>query len=118
MAFIRRSKDDVVDKQPLSLGKTKSGKNAKSGTVVTYKDGKKQTFLTPSGKGAKYAEEQRTGIARTNDMEVKVGDDGLPKRLTEKQKAYRGGYLDALKDSSKAYNAKQSAKKSRKKGGE
>lgn len=116
MAWIKRTKNDVKSKTRFSFGnKTKSGKNAKSGTVVEFKDGKKTTLLTPSGKGTKYAQEQRTGIAHTNDMEPKVGDDGIPKRLTREQSAYRGGYLDCLKDCAKAHNAKQAARKNRNK---
>lgn len=114
MAFFkRRTKEDVVEKKSFSFGnKTKSGKNAKSGTVVTYKDGTKQTLLTPSGKGAKYALEQKSGVRHTNDLEIKIDPNtGSPSKLSREQAAYRGGYLDALKDSAKVYKAKKNKRK-------
>ena len=68
------------------------------------------TLLNPSEKAAKYAGELRTGIRKTNDGKYKPdknGDVGLSKE----GRAYRAGYLDARKDSAKAY--KHNLKKKR-----
>ena len=87
--------------------------------VVKTKTGKKHTLLNPAEKGRKYAAEIRTGAALTNDGEFKKNKDGSYKGLTKVQQAYRGGYLDARKDSARAYKAKKrkraAAKKTTKK---
>ena len=74
--------------------------------IVTNKKGKKVTLLNPSEKGRKYADELRNGAKQTNTGMIKWGKDGKPTRLTDTQKSYRAGYLDAQKDSAKAYKAR------------
>ena len=109
--FKKRTKEDVAEKIPFSHSEKKNGKPAKSGTVVTFKDGKSVTLLTPSGKGTKYAEELRTNVAVTNDGIIKRDCYDMPVELTAEQRAYRAGYLDSQKDSIKTYKAKAAAKK-------
>ena len=98
MEFFKRiTKQDVKSKKPFSfVNKTKSGKVAKSGTTVEFNDGSKTTLLNPSGKGTKYAIELGTNSRITNDGEFKTDDNGNEL-----------AYLDALKDSAKAYGARQ-----------
>lgn len=59
------------------------------------KKGKEVTIYDPSEKGAMYANDLKNG---TNIKGVE---------LTEKQKAFRAGYLNAQKDSAKAFNARK-----------
>lgn len=73
------------------------------GKKVTTKKGKTITLLNPSQKAEKYACELRERHAMTNDGRFKADEDG-PFPLTDTQKAYRSGYLDARKDSARAYN--------------
>lgn len=75
--------------------------------TVTNKKGKKVVLLNPSEKGRKYADELRNGAKQTNSGMIKFGENGKPIYLTDEEKAYRGGYLDAQKDSAKAYKAKK-----------
>lgn len=81
------------------------GKNS-TGTSFIDEAGKSKKLLTPHGKGKKYARELSTGIRETNMGSVKKNEKGQVMTLTEKQRAYRSGYLDAQKDSAKAYKAK------------
>ena len=74
--------------------------------IVTNKKGKKVTLLNPSEKGAKYANELKYKFKLTNDGRPKLTKDNAQITLTKTQKAYRAGYLDAQKDSAKAYKAK------------
>ena len=106
----QRTKQDVQSKTVLLKGEKKNGKPKKYGTVVGFKDGTSTTLLTPSGKGAKYAAELSANVAVTNDGIIKRDDFGMPKELDCCQRAYRAGYLDAQKDSAKAYNAKKNKK--------
>ena len=76
-------------------------------TVVKTKKGKKITLLNPSEKGRKFADELRNGAKQTNDGFIKFGNDGKAIRLTDTEKSYRSGYLDAQKDSAKAYKARK-----------
>ena len=101
----------VREKTPIwGKKQTKEGKSPRVGTNVTYEDGRKQTLLTPSGKGAKYAHELKTNRRYTNDMRVKVDKDGVVQTLTPEQQAYRGGYLDAQKDAANCYKSKKEQK--------
>lgn len=102
----------VKEKTPIwGKKQTKEGKSPRVGTDVTYEDGRKQTLLTPSGKGAKYAHELKTNRRYTNDMRhIKTDADGVVQSLTPEQKAYRGGYLDAQKDAANCYNSKKEQK--------
>ncbi len=78
-----------------------------AGHVVEMRDGRAVTLLTPSGKGKKYAKELKEGVRYTNDGEFKKTRDGKARKVTNEGRAYRAGYLDAQKDSAKAYKAKK-----------
>lgn len=105
--FKKRTKADVKSKKPFTWGgKTKSGRTAKSGTVVEFKDGSSTTLLTPSGRAAKFAAELGMGVKITNSGEFKK-KDGKELTLTREERSYRSGYLDARKDSANAYKAKK-----------
>ena len=80
---------------------------------VVNRNGKTVTLLNPAEKGRKYAAEMRAGIHATNDRKVKRDGNGKAKRLTSKERAYRAGYLDARKDSAKAYTANKEKAKER-----
>ena len=80
---------------------------------VVNRNGKVITLLNPAEKGRKYAAELRAGIHGTNDHKVKRDGNGKAKRLTSKERAYRAGYLDARKDSAKAYTANKEKAKER-----
>ncbi len=82
------------------------GKNS-TGTSFIDSEGKSKKLLTPHGKGKKYARELSTGVRETNIGSVKKDKKGAVMMLSEKQRAYRSGYLDAQKDSAKAFKAKQ-----------
>lgn len=71
--------------------------------TVRSRKGKKVTLLNPSEKGTKYATELVYDVALTNDGEQKFDKKGHPQRLKSEQRAYRAGYLQAQKDSSKAF---------------
>lgn len=74
------------------------------------KKGKNVTLLNPSEKGGKFARELKSGIGETNLGEVKTHKNGKPKKLSDTQKSYRSGYLQARKDSAAAYKAKHKKK--------
>jgi len=79
------------------------------------KKGKEIALLNPAEKGKKFSEELKTKTRQTNQGEVKVDKDGKPSRLTKQQAAYRSGYLEARKDSAKAYKFNQKKKAAKKK---
>lgn len=101
--------------------KTKIGKDGKKqGVYVQCSDLETRTFLNPHGKGEKYAAELKHKKRFTNLGEQKLDQNGKPLPLTKTGAAYRSGYLQAQKDSAKAYKARLSAKptsKPRKKNG-
>lgn len=71
----------------------------RNGAVLT--DGNKDiVVLHPAGKGKKYAAELKNNKRYTNDSKPK------DKPLTKEGRAYRSGYLQARKDSAKAWKAK------------
>lgn len=75
------------------------------GKKVRTNNGKTITLLNPSEKAGKYAAELKTGIRYTNEGGYKAdanGDVGL----SDTQRAYRSGYLDARKDDAKAFKSK------------
>ncbi len=72
---------------------------------VKSKSGKTVTLLNPSEKGSKYARELKENYKRTNALSFKLDKDGKGMKLTDVERAYRSGYLDAQKDSAKCYNA-------------
>ena len=73
---------------------------------MAYITKKGHRLLNPSEKARKYVVEIRTKRAITNDNKRKYDKNGNPKRMTEKQLAYRAGYLDHQKDCNKAFRAK------------
>ena len=74
---------------------------------VRTKKGNVITLLNPSEKGKKYAKELKTGRKITNSGSYKLDSNKKSIKLTPAESAYRGGYLDAQKDSAKAFKAKQ-----------
>lgn len=75
------------------------------------KKGKEVTLLNPSEKAAKYSDELRNGVRYTNDGKYKADEDGVVLGLSDAQKSYRSGYLDARKDSARAYKANKKKNK-------
>ena len=64
-------------------------------------------LLNPQERGTKYALELKHKKALTNDGHRKIDSEtGKQKKLSEKQLAFRSGYLQARKDSAKAYKSK------------
>lgn len=75
--------------------------------VENKKTGNVRFLLNPAQKGTKYAVELKHGKALTNNLKRKTTKNGSQKVLTEKQKAYRAGYLDARKDNARCFKAKK-----------
>ena len=67
-----------------------------AGVKCVTKNGKKFTLLNPAEKGSKCAVELRTG------RNVYTGE-----HLTDTQKAWRAGFLQAQKDNARCFNAKK-----------
>ena len=65
------------------------------------RSGKKGLLLNPSEKASKFAFEIKQKKRVTNDM------TGIKGPLNREQQAYRSGYLDARKDSAKAWKHNQ-----------
>jgi len=82
------------------MRKVKSEFGKGKATVVKSKRGRDVTLLNPSQKGAKFAQELRADVKLTNDRS-KVKSGG--RNLTEVERSYRAGYLDARKDSAKVH---------------
>lgn len=74
----------------------------KDPVYVKNHNGKDVTLLPPQMKGRKAAYELRTGQRFTNNFEPKYDDNGQIQKLTEVQRAFRSGYLEARKDIGKA----------------
>lgn len=104
-----KGKSNIIKKRDM-YGVATDGKRRKYGVKIDTADGKKIALLTPTGKGAKFSQEIRTGTRYTNYGVQKVNTNGNPVRLTKAQRAYRAGYLDHGKDSARAYNAKNGGK--------
>ncbi len=77
---------------------------------VKGKNGKEVVLLNPSEKGGKFAKELKQGVKRTNAGGFKLTKEGKGIKLTDTEKAYRSGYLDARKDSANAYKASKRRK--------
>lgn len=71
--------------------------------TITTKKGKTITLLNPSEKGKKFAAELRNNTRYTNNNKAKTDKDGVIQSLSDTQRAYRSGYLDARKDSANCY---------------
>ncbi len=78
--------------------------------IFTRKDGKKVTLLNPKEKADKFALELNGGVRQTNAGDIKYDDFGNPLRLSEKESAYRAGYIAAHKDSARAYYSRMNKK--------
>ena len=77
-----------------------NNKNKKTGAYLENEKGEKRLVLNPNGKGGKAAYELKHGVRITNEGVVKKD-----KPLTKEGKAWRSGYLQARKDSAKAWKA-------------
>ena len=73
--------------------------------TVRTKKGRSVTLLNPAETGRKFADELGNGVKQTNNGMIKYNKNGQHVRLTDTEKAYRSGYLQARKDSAKAYKA-------------
>lgn len=82
--------------------------------ILKNKKGNEIVLLNPSEKGAKFARELKSNCKFTNSGQYKLGENSKSITLTDEQRSYRAGYLDAQKDSARAYKAIQ-AKKGKKK---
>ena len=67
---------------------------------------KTKTLLNPQEKRKKMFNELKSGFKETNTGEVKKDKSGKKIQLTEKERAYRAGYIAAQNDSAKIYKAK------------
>lgn len=81
-------------------------------TPYTIKKGKRKgqevLLLNPWEKGTKYFNELVNDKKLTNTMNIKFNPkNGKPVRLSDTQRSYRQGYLDAQKDARKCYNSQQ-----------
>lgn len=81
-------------------------KDKKGVTIVDTQTGVQKKLLNPGGKRLKYKAELRDGKHYTNDGKTKVDKKGKVKRLTDVQRAYRSGYIQASIDGAKAYKKK------------
>ena len=82
---------------------------------VTTRTGKTVILLDPAGKGKKYSAELKGGKRLTNSGKPKVTESGEVQKLSKAQRSYRAGYLDARKDSAKAWCANHGVKSKAKK---
>lgn len=74
--------------------------------VVQNRQGNDVVLLNPAEKGLKYSLELKHKKALTNTGRRKMGKDGKQVKLTNEQLAFRSGYLQAQKDSAKAFKSK------------
>ena len=74
---------------------------------VKNRRGKRITLLNPSEKSRKFAVELKHNVAITNDGIKKKTKTGKVKHLSDTQKAFRSGYLQARKDNAKAFIARK-----------
>ena len=79
--------------------------------VVITKREKRVRLMNPAEKAKKYAYELKQGSHFTNFGGQKTTKGGKPKRLSDTERSWRGGYLQARKDSAKAF--KHNRKKGR-----
>ncbi|MCM1556217.1 MAG: hypothetical protein NC087_01645 [Anaeroplasma bactoclasticum] len=71
------------------------------------KKGKQVCLLNPNEKGKKYSTELKSNTKQTNAGTIKKDSTGKPLKLTEKERMFRVGYLNARKDNANAFKAKQ-----------
>ena len=69
------------------------------------KKGREVVLLNPSEKARKFADELGNGVKQTNTGMIKFDKSGKPVKLTDTEKSFRSGYLQARQDNAKAYKA-------------
>ena len=89
-------------------------KKYKKPTVYTGADGKQVTLLNPHLKCQKAFRELQNNARYTNDGQIKTDRDGNVMTLSDTQKAYRSGFIQAFSDNAKCFKAIK-AKKANKK---
>jgi len=80
--------------------------------LVDKRTGKFIKLLNPSEKSKKYANEIKDGVCIDNYGRRIKTKSGKDKRLSDLQRSYRLGYLQARKDSVKIYNKNRNTPKS------
>lgn len=75
--------------------------------VVKTRKGNKITLLNPQEKREKFFDELSNGIHLTNDKKIKMSKKGKPVRLTNTEKAWRSGYIQAQNDSAKCFKSRK-----------
>lgn len=78
--------------------------------VKNKKSGKEVVLLNPAEKGRKAALELKRGVKMTNAGKFKLDENKKGIKLTDKERAFRAGYLAARNDSAKAFKARQKKK--------
>ena len=73
---------------------------------VKNNKGRIVTLLNPSEKASKYAYELKNNIRTTNDGRFKPDKNG-DLGLSDTQRSYRSGYLQARKDSANAFKSRK-----------
>ena len=105
-----KSKYKILEKKNRTVGGKKAGVTLTRADVKTGETSQ-VTLLNPHGKGAKYAAELRRDEHLTNEGRVKRYQSGKkqgqPVPLSDVQRAFRSGYLQAQSDSAKAYKAQK-----------
>lgn len=72
---------------------------------IRTRKGKNVTLLNPAEKGKKFAIELSHNVRLTNNGRQKTNKKGAPLKLTNTQKSYRAGYLQARKDNANAFKS-------------
>ena len=72
-------------------------------TIITTKNNKQIVLLNPSEKAEKYARELKGKFKCTNDGKLKLSENGKGIELSDVERSYRSGYLQARQDGAKAY---------------
>ena len=62
-------------------------------------------MLNPYEKTRKFADELGNGIKQTNTGMIKFDKSGKPVKLSDTEKSFRSGYLQARQDNAKAYKS-------------
>ncbi len=78
--------------------------------VKSPKSNKNIVLLNPWEKGQKAFNELTNNCKLTNSMNIKFDKKGKPIKLTNTEKAYRNGYLQAQKDARECYKSKHPRK--------
>lgn len=74
---------------------------------------KKKGRLNPSQRGRKYASELKEGVECTHTGKIYQNKNGEVFPLSDRQKSYRHGYLDARRDNANAWKSKQAKNQGR-----